>query len=35
MDDLSKYTGYSDDLDQFSDTYNGIQDYSNNDNTNN
>lgn len=32
MDDLSKYTGYSDDLDQFSDTYNGIKDYSNNDN---
>lgn len=29
MDDLSKYTGYSDDLDQFNDTYNGIEDNSN------
>lgn len=32
MDDLSKYTAYSEDLDTFDNTYNGIEDYSNNDN---
>ena len=33
MEDLSKYTGYSDDLDSFDSVYNGLTDYSNNDNT--
>lgn len=35
MEDLSKYTGYSDDLDSFDSVYNGLTDYSNNDNTSN
>ena len=35
MDDLSRYTGYSDDLDSFDSVYNGLTDYSNNDSTSN